>query len=101
MRSPPPLAQVARQYGWSRYQLRRYFKQHTGFAPHGYLLLRRIEAAMPLLAQGLPLVEVALEVGFYDQAHLARFFRRFVGVSPGQYQAASMHPISRRTIVQD
>lgn len=97
---PPPLAWVAQQYGWSRFQLLRYFKQHTGLTPYGYLLFRRIDAAKLLLAQGCPLAATALEVGFYDQAHLTRFFRRFVGVSPGQYQASGW-PASRRTIVQD
>lgn len=96
---PPPLARVARQYGWSSFQLLRYFKQHTGLTPYGYLLLRRIDAAKHLLAQGCPLAETALEVGFYDQAHLTRFFRRFVGVSPGRYQA-SVRPVGRN-IVQD
>lgn len=92
---PPPLAQLARPYGWSVFQLLRYFKQHTGLTPYGYLVLQRIDAAKQLLAQGCPLAATALEAGFYDQAHLTRFFRRFVGVSPGAYQA------SGRNIVQD
>ena len=30
------------------------------------------------------------EVGFYDQAHLTRRFRRFLGTTPGQYRAGSL-----------
>jgi AraC-like DNA-binding protein len=85
---PPSLAQLARAYGWSTFQLLRYFKQHTGLTPYGYLVLQRIDMAKQLLTQGCPLAVTALEVGFYDQAHLTRFFRRFVGISPGVYQAS-------------
>jgi AraC-like DNA-binding protein len=84
--APPPLAQLARQYGLSKFQLVRLFKQQTGLTPQGFVLLQRIEAAKQLLRQGSPLVETALAVGFYDQAHFCRFFKRFVGVSPGRYQ---------------
>ena len=84
---PPSLAQLARPYGWSTFQLLRYFRHHTGLTPGGYLMLQRIDAAKHLLQQDCPLAATALEVGFYDQAHLTRFFRRFVGVSPGAYRA--------------
>ena len=86
--TPPPLAQLARQYGLSKFQLVRLFKQQTGLTPQGFVLLQRIEAAKQLLRQGSPLVEAALAVGFYDQAHFCRFFKRFVGVSPGRYQTS-------------
>jgi len=33
------------------------------------------------------LAEVAAEVGFYDQAHLARHFRRFIATTPGRFVA--------------
>ena len=79
----------------------RYFKQHTGLTPYGYLVLRRIDAAKHLLTQGCPLAAAALEAGFYDQAHLTPFFRRFVGVSPGAYQASGRVQTSGRNVVQD
>ncbi|MEM8643165.1 MAG: helix-turn-helix domain-containing protein, partial [Cyanobacteria bacterium P01_G01_bin.54] len=37
------------------------------------------------LAQGRPIIEVADDTGFADQSHLTRHFKRFVGVTPGQY----------------
>lgn len=86
--APPPLTQLARQCGLSKFQLVRLFKQQTGLTPQGFVLLQRIEAAKQLLRQGSPLVEAALAVGFYDQAHFGRFFKRFVGVSPGRYQTS-------------
>jgi AraC-like DNA-binding protein len=38
-----------------------------------------------LLQAGLPINEVATEVGFDDQAHLTRHFKQIVGLTPGWY----------------
>jgi AraC family transcriptional regulator len=45
-------------------------------------------------APRLPLAEIALRCGFYDQSHMTNVFRRILGVTPLQY-AAQIHP--RRT----
>ncbi|MEK8105021.1 AraC family transcriptional regulator [Micromonospora sp. M12] len=50
--------------------------------PHSYLTGRRVELARRLLLAGQRPVEAAVAAGFFDQAHLTRHFRRFVGVSP-------------------
>jgi AraC-like DNA-binding protein len=44
-------------------------------------------AARQLMLAGAPLAEVAAGAGIYDQAHLTRHFRRYVGVSPARYRA--------------
>jgi AraC-like DNA-binding protein len=48
----------------------------------------RILRARELLRRGLPVAEVALETGFYDQAHLTRVFKRCVGVPPRRFSRA-------------
>lgn len=64
----------------------RAFTLRFGLPPHRYLTGRRIEAARNLLLAGAPLAETAVRAGFYDQAHLSRHFRRYVGVSPSSYR---------------
>jgi AraC-like DNA-binding protein len=46
---------------------------------------RRIEVARKRLLDGEPIALVAATVGFYDQAHFSRQFKRHVGTSPGRY----------------
>ena len=46
---------------------------------------RRVEAARRMLLAGRPPAEVAATVGFHDQAHLTRQFRRHVGTTPGRF----------------
>ena len=77
---PGAAAQLERSY------LIRAFRKQVGVPPYAYLLNCRVERARTLLASGVPPAEAALEVGFGDQSHLNRFFRRFVGTTPGAYR---------------
>lgn len=63
----------------------RAFTKEFGIAPHRYLTSLRIDHARSLLLDGLPAKAVAPAVGFYDQSHLNRHFKRIVGVSPGAF----------------
>ncbi|ULR51593.1 AraC family transcriptional regulator [Streptomyces deccanensis] len=71
----------------------RAFGAAFGIAPHQYLMSRRVERARRLLLEGMRPSEAAAVAGFYDQAHLTRHFRRWVGVTPGRYRGGS--PTSR------
>ena len=63
------------------------FKQSTGLAPHQYIITQRVERARQILRRGdLTPSQVAVLVGFYDQSHLNRHFKRLVGVTPGDYK---------------
>ena len=65
------------------------FSRTFGIAPHRYLLARRIDAARGRLLDGEPVAGVAAGVGFHDQAHLTRHFKRHVGTTPARYASAS------------
>jgi AraC-like DNA-binding protein len=77
------LEQLAEMAGLSIHHFARAFKQTVGLPPHGYVMKRRIEHAQHMLRNtGLPLSQIAVSAGFSDQSHLARIFRRMIGVSP-------------------
>jgi AraC-like DNA-binding protein len=83
------LAAAGELLGASPAHLVRCFSQTFGIAPHAYVLGRRIEAARQRLLEGEPIVQVAAAVGFCDQAHLTRHFKRHVGTTPGLYGRSS------------
>jgi AraC-like DNA-binding protein len=71
----------------SRSYFSRAFKASTGLAPHQWLLHARIAKAKQLMLDGgRPLAQVAVDVGFADQAHFTRTFGRAVGESPGAWR---------------
>jgi AraC-like DNA-binding protein len=63
----------------------RSFTAAYGVPPHAYLTGRRIERARGMLLAGRPPAEVATAAGFYDQAHLTRHFRRYLGTTPARF----------------
>jgi AraC-like DNA-binding protein len=64
----------------------RAFKKRYGVAPHEYQTNRRIQYAKARLRAGAPIAQVALDVGFADQAHFQRVFKRMTAATPGQYR---------------
>jgi AraC family transcriptional regulator len=81
------LAEMAQSVQMSSYHFSRLFKQSTGQSPHRYLISRRIQQVKKLLATtSLSIAEIAAQAGFTDQSHLARHFKRQVGVTPSQFR---------------
>ena len=65
------------------------FRRAYGVPPHTYLLQRRVREAKRLLLGEKPLSELALQLGFYDQAHFNGTFKRFTGVTPGRFRSTA------------
>ena len=82
---PLRLAEIAAVSGLSPSYLVRSFKARYGLTPHAYQINRRIQFGRRELQRGRPIVEVALDAGFADQAHFQRAFKRHVAATPGQY----------------
>ncbi|MBV6627060.1 MAG: helix-turn-helix transcriptional regulator [Rivularia sp. (in: Bacteria)] len=77
------LNKLAASVQMSPYYFSRLFKETTGFTPHKYVIRCRIERAKELLKQGkLSIAEIAKSVGFVDQSHLNRHFKRTLGITP-------------------
>ncbi|WP_269461262.1 helix-turn-helix domain-containing protein [Moritella yayanosii] len=71
--------------GLTRYDLSRQFRKVLGTSPYRYSVNRRLDAARQLIQQNKPIVEVAFETGFSDQAHFSRLFKSACGITPGRY----------------
>jgi AraC family transcriptional regulator len=72
---------------FSRFHFSRCFKRSMGVSPHRYVVQRRIDRSRLLLEQSnLPLVEIAISVGFDSQSSFSACFYREVGISPGRFR---------------
>lgn len=81
------LGKVARVAGMSPYYFSRVMRKATGLAPHAHVALRRIERAKQLLSETkLPIIDIALRVGFSNHSHFSTQFRKTVGITPTAYR---------------
>ncbi|POM26285.1 Arabinose operon regulatory protein [Actinomadura rubteroloni] len=90
--APPTLAALAAELDLSRYQVLRAFREAKGMPPYAWLAQHRVARARTLLDAGRRPAEAAAEAGFADQAHLTRWFRKVLGVTPGAYRTGIARP---------
>lgn len=81
------LDSFASETGLSRYHLIRSFKQVYGQSPHAWQLDQRIKTAKRLLREGESLSNTASQLGFADQAHFQRNFKKRLAITPRLYQS--------------
>lgn len=67
--------------------VQRLFRRYVGVPPKWVLMRCRLKDAAAALDSdpGADLADVATRLGWYDQSHFVRDFRRFLGVTPGRY----------------
>lgn len=79
------LQEAGRALGAHPAHLARSFARAYGMPPHRYVTGRRVDRARRLLLTGTSVAEVAVSVGFFDQAHLTRHFRQVLGSTPARF----------------
>jgi AraC-like DNA-binding protein len=83
------LADLAASVGLNPRYLIAAFRDEVGVTPHQYLLAVRVRASKDQLAGGRPVGDVAADLGFADQSHFTRVFRRQVRTTPARFQRLS------------
>ncbi|WP_394824846.1 helix-turn-helix domain-containing protein [Pendulispora albinea] len=84
-REEVPLDELAALAGMKKFAMVRAFTAEVGFPPHSYQTLLRVHHARRLLLAGQSAGATATAVGFVDQSHLTRHFKRIEGITPGEY----------------
>lgn len=85
---------VAGEIGWSRRHLSGRFAAEFGISPGDAGRIARFDRSRRLIRTGTrTLAEVAADAGYYDQAHLAREWRRLAGRAPSVWQREELFPI--------
>ena len=82
---PVTLDELALVSGLSRFRLVHVFTKEAGLSPHAYQVHVRVERARALLRQGIAPAVVAATMGFADQSHFTRHFRKIMHITPSQY----------------
>ncbi|MEQ1614608.1 MAG: AraC family transcriptional regulator [Hyphomicrobiaceae bacterium] len=88
---PVTLDAIAQSAAVGRFHLIRLFQRHLGLSPHAYVTQVRIDRGKLLLRAGETVANVALDVGFADQAHFTKRFKQLTGATPAQYASACRH----------
>jgi AraC-like DNA-binding protein len=82
------LADMASAAGLSPMHFAAQFRAATGYRPHQYLLLCRLERAKERMTNpSRSMLDVALEVGFQTQAHFTTVFKRLTGKTPTAWRS--------------
>ena len=79
------LRDLEEETGSNSFRIIRAFRRDLGTTPHAYLIELRVTRATELLLEGEPAAEIASEVGFVDQSHLTRHFKRQCGKTPRRF----------------
>jgi AraC family chemosensory pili system transcriptional regulator ChpD len=87
---PLSVADVAAHLGWTRETFTRRFTKATGTPPYAWHLQARLRKARRLLSEGRAPSEVAIAVGFVDQAHLHKHFQAAYATTPGRFRATHL-----------
>jgi AraC-like DNA-binding protein len=88
---PARVRTVTGDIGMSQRRLTQLFHQQVGVSPKTFHRVRRFQQTLQRLrgVREVEWAELALECGYYDQAHLNHDFRALAGMTPTAYLAAA------------
>ncbi|WNR45754.1 AraC family transcriptional regulator [Paenibacillus roseipurpureus] len=82
------LARMAKRFAISEEHLTRSFTREIGTSFHRFLIAARISKSCELMTEklGMPISDIALQVGYSTLAHYSHMFKQITGMSPTQYR---------------
>lgn len=79
------LEELSERIHVDKYQFIKKFKKAIGISPHQFHIQNKIRRAQKLLKGSTTVLDVSVEMGFYDQSHFDKTFRKIVGIAPMEY----------------
>jgi len=74
------------RFQMNRFSIIRKFKVNYNTTPMAYLLQLKVAKAKECIGKGMEILDICHTLGFYDQAHFIREFKRMNGITPMHYQ---------------
>ncbi len=85
-------ASIEALIGYSRTQTFRIFNDWFGTSPHGFQRLQQfVNSVKAIHRSNENFTQIGLQNGFFDQPHFIRSFKKFAGITPGQYRSRMTH----------
>jgi AraC-like DNA-binding protein len=86
------IGSLTSELGWSRQRLIHGFREQVGMPPKTVARILRFQRAVRILKAGRQVrwTELALDCGYYDQAHMIREFGEFAGRTPTEFMRQSL-----------
>lgn len=79
------LDELEERFGFNKFRILRSFKNKYNVTPVAYQLQLRVNHGKHLIHIGANIAEIAINAGFYDQAHFTKEFKKAYGITPKQY----------------
>ena len=81
------IANIARHFHITSSTLSNYFKKETGNSLHNYIILYKLEIVKDrLLNSEFTVSQIAIQLGFTDESHLTRIFKKYCDSTPKQFK---------------
>jgi len=80
------LDDIATFLGYNKFHIIKMFKQQYGLTPHAFIVNQKVNKAKKMIIEdnNLTIVDVANEVGFYDQSHFTKSFQKVFATTPSK-----------------
>lgn len=69
----------------SEFYFNRYFHKCFGLSPYAYYLVCKMKKSQHILLKQNSIIETTYNIGFFDQSHYTKLFKKHIGVTPGRY----------------
>ncbi|MDB6079690.1 MAG: transcriptional regulator, AraC family [Akkermansiaceae bacterium] len=93
---PVEIAALAAAVGWSDRYFIKTFSEQVGITPKVFGRIRRFQGALRRMKRDRECswTELALDCGYYDQAHFIREFKALAGMTPGAYRRLPVQDVN-------
>jgi AraC-like DNA-binding protein len=69
----------------SEFHFNRFFHKCYGLSPYAYYLVCKMKKSQKVLIKQKSVIETTYDIGFFDQSHFTKLFKKHIGVTPGKY----------------